>query len=96
MAPPSAPTAEPPSSIMLPASLSCVFPDLIDDQNVSCDEMGIIASVAGIGGLFQANLALNYILGLRRNFKEFVLFDSVYLELKKISVKKNPVCKICS
>ncbi len=74
----------------------CVFPDLIDDQNVSCDEMGIIASVAGIGGLFQANLALNYILGLRRNFKEFVLFDSVYLELKKISVKKNPVCKICS
>ena len=47
--------------------------------------MGIIASVAGIGGLFQANLALNYILGLRRNFKEFVLFDSVYLELKKMS-----------
>ena len=63
---------------------SCVFPDLTnDDETTSCDEMGIIASVAGIGGLLQANLALNYVLGLRQKFDEFILFDSISLDVKK-------------
>ena len=75
---------------------SCVFPDLTnDDETTSCDEMGIIASVAGIGGLLQANLALNYVLGLRQKFDEFILFDSISLDVKKISVKKNSYCKTC-
>jgi hypothetical protein len=58
--------------------------------------MGIISPVAGLGGLLQANLALNYILELRQNFKEFLLFDTVNLNLKKISVKKNIKCEICN
>ena len=74
----------------------CIFPDLFNDKNASCDEMGIISPVAGLGGLLQANLALNYILELRQNFKEFLLFDTVNLNLKKISVKKNIKCEICN
>ena len=66
-----------------------------NDETTGCDEMGIIASVAGIGGLFQANLALNYVLGLRQKFDEFILFDSISLDVKKISVKKNSDCKTC-
>ena len=66
-----------------------------NDETTGCDEMGIISSVAGIGGLLQANLALNYVLGLRQKFDEFILFDSISLDVKKISVKKNSYCKTC-
>ena len=57
--------------------------------------MGIIASVAGLGGIIQANLALNYILNLHNNFKELILLDSVKLDIKKIRIEKNKNCKVC-
>ncbi len=74
----------------------CIFPSLTSDENLSCDEMGIIASVAGLGGIIQANLAINYILKLNSNFKELILLDSINLDIKKIKIKKNKHCKICS
>ncbi len=74
----------------------CIFPNLRNDNNNSCDEMGIIASVAGLGGIIQANLALNYILKLNSNFKELILFDCMNFELKKITIKKNKSCEICN
>ena len=74
----------------------CIFPSLTTDENLSCDEMGIIATVAGLGGIIQANLALNYILQLNSNFKELILLDSINLEVKKIKIEKNKHCKICS
>ena len=74
----------------------CIFPNLTADENFSCDDMGIIATVAGLGGIIQANLALNYILQLNSNFKEFVLLDSINLGITKIKIEKNKHCKICS
>ena len=74
----------------------CIFPNLTADENLSCDDMGIIATVAGLGGIIQANLALNYILQLNSNFKEFVLLDSINLGITKIKIEKNKHCKICS
>ena len=58
--------------------------------------MGIIATVAGLGGIIQANLALNYILQLNSNFKELILLDSINLDITKIKIEKNKHCKICS
>ena len=58
--------------------------------------MGIIATVAGLGGVIQANLALNHILNLNSNFKELILLDSSNLEIKKIKIEKSKNCKICS
>ena len=74
----------------------CIFPSLTTDENLSCDEMGIIATVAGLGGIIQANLALNYILQLKSNFKELILLDSISLDITKIKIEKNKHCKICS
>ena len=73
----------------------CIFPNLTTNENLSCDEMGIIASVAGLGGIIQANLALNYILKLHNNFKELILLDSVKLDIKKIKIEKNKNCEVC-
>ena len=55
--------------------------------------MGIIASVAGLGGIIQANLALNYILKLNNNFKELILLDSVKLDIKKLKLRKIRIAK---
>ena len=74
----------------------CIFPNLNTNENLSCDEMGIIATVAGLGGVIQANLALNHILNLNSNFKELILLDSSKLEIKKIKIEKSKNCKICS
>jgi sulfur carrier protein ThiS adenylyltransferase/adenylyltransferase/sulfurtransferase len=73
----------------------CIFPSLTSDENLSCDEMGMIASVAGLGGIIQANLALNHILKLNSNFRELILLDSLKLDIKKIKIDKNENCKIC-
>ena len=73
----------------------CIFPKLNKDTAMSCDEMGIIASVAGLGGLIQANLAINFILKLKSNFQELILFDCLNLDLKKIKITKNKKCTEC-
>ena len=57
--------------------------------------MGIIASVAGLGGIIQANLALNHILNLHNNYKELILLDSVKLDIKRIKIEKNKNCQVC-
>lgn len=74
----------------------CLFPNISGDLYNSCNEMGILSSTAGIGGLIQANLALNYILGLKVDFKELLLFDCMNFNLKKIRVNKDKKCKTCN
>ena len=74
----------------------CVFQNTINDNQNSCDDMGIVAPVAGLGGVIQANLTLNLLLDLKKSyFKEFLLFDCINLNLRKIKVEKNHDCKIC-
>ena len=72
----------------------CIFPEL-KRYCYGRDEMGIIAPVAGLGGLIQANLAINFILKLKGNFKELILFDCLNLDLKKIKIYKNKKCSEC-
>ena len=32
----------------------CIFPENLDSEENSCDQMGILAPVAGLGGIIQA------------------------------------------
>lgn len=75
----------------------CLFP--FKNENIeaqSCEQMGIMAQVAGMGGIIQANYALNIILGeLGTMFKELLLINCLTNDFKKINTKKNLFCKIC-
>ena len=73
----------------------CIFPNLTTNENLSCDDMGIIAPVAGLGGIIQTNLAINHILNLHDNFRELILLDSIKLDLKRIKIEKNKNCEVC-
>ena len=58
--------------------------------------MGMVATVAGFGGIMQAITLVNIIIGCKNSvFREFIIFDSFLRDMKKIKVNKNLMCKIC-
>ena len=74
----------------------CIFPKDISRNTRSCDELGIIAPVAGMGGIFQANAVINIILNKNKQiFREIILYDCFERIFKKIQISKNSKCKIC-
>ena len=75
----------------------CIFPDIGQKINNSCDQLGIIAPIAGLGGVIQATLTLNVILkNTKEIFQEFISLDCFSRNFRKIKVRKNPECKICN
>ena len=76
---------------------NCIFPNLKTNEENSCDSLGIIAPVAGLGGLIQAMLVIKVILSSSEKiFKELILFDSFNNNFRKIKTTKNSSCKICN
>ena len=62
----------------------------------NCNDQGIISSVAGIGGLLQANMVLNIVTNQSHDkYKEFVIFNCESNKSTNIKVKKDKRCKIC-
>jgi len=75
----------------------CIFPKSIKGAEESCDQMGIVAPIAGLGGITQAILVINTILQTNSEiYKELLLFDCLNRKFKTIKIKKNPKCKICN
>ena len=76
---------------------NCIFPQNKKDIPYgNCNDQGIISSVAGIGGLLQANMVLNIVTNARDDkFKEFVIFNCESNKSTNIKVKKDKRCKIC-
>ena len=74
----------------------CIFPKKTF-QSTNCSRLGILSTVAGIGGMFQANMALNIILEKSNKlFKIFHLYNSLTGENKIIEISKNKSCKVCN
>ena len=74
----------------------CIFPNTNTNHQLNCDEMGIVAPIAGLGGVLQAILTINIILGTKNEiFREFLSFDCFNRNFRKIRIVKNPTCKIC-
>ena len=76
----------------------CIFPNIKKKMSIgNCDEMGIISPIAGLGGLFQALTVIKIILDIKLiKFNEFLIFDGLSMEQKKITFKKNKSCCVCS
>ena len=74
----------------------CIFPRFSQLTELTCDQMGMVATVAGFGGIMQAITLVNIIIGCKSSvFREFIIFDSFSRDMKKIKVNKNLMCKIC-
>ncbi len=76
---------------------NCIFPKSHITINQSCDEQGIVAPVAGFGGVLQAMLTIKLIISSSQKiFQELILFDTFERNFQKIRIKRNPECKICN
>lgn len=73
----------------------CLFPDFPTDAR-NCNEAGILGTAAGIIGLYQAHIALNYILGIEETTaKNVFLLDLKTIRLETCSLPKDENCAHC-
>ena len=73
----------------------CFFPSKNKYSQDSCDQMGIVATVAGIGGALQGQLLINNVLNKNKNFSQIILLSCGEIRMRKIVFDKNQNCKIC-
>ena len=74
----------------------CLYPSL-SDQQLSCNESGIISPVVGLLGVFQALEAIKLVSGSGK-VKHGVLrlFDGFEGSWREIGLTKDPECAVCS
>ncbi|MGD0627042.1 MAG: molybdopterin-synthase adenylyltransferase MoeB [Thermodesulfobacteriota bacterium] len=75
----------------------CLFPEPPPPGVVpSCQEAGVLGSVAGIIGILQANEALKEILRLGESMTgRFLMFNSLNLSFYEVKIQRNPNCLLC-
>ncbi len=73
----------------------CLYPELPLDCG-DCAEGGILGTVAGLAGMYQAHLALCFLLGNEGIVPGTVLsLDFRYFRMRHLSLPKNPECAHC-
>ena len=61
-----------------------------------CSESGVLGSVAGIMGSWQATEIIKEILGIGESLAGyFIIFDALTSESRKIKINPDPKCKCC-
>jgi molybdopterin/thiamine biosynthesis adenylyltransferase/rhodanese-related sulfurtransferase len=74
----------------------CLFPQLPKHAR-NCNEAGILGTSAGLAGLYQAHLALCYLLGIENIAPGLVLsMDFKTLRLNHLTLGKDPACAVCA
>jgi len=63
----------------------------------SCAEGGVLGVLPGIIGTMQATEAIKLIVGMGESLSgKLLLIDALNMDFRKLNIKKNPDCKICS
>ena len=77
---------------------ACFNPNIIGENfSLPLSEKGILGSVAGTIGALQATAAINEILSIGESLVgKILLFDFLQNNFRKVTLKKNPGCKICA
>ena len=77
---------------------ACFNPNIVDENfSLPLSEKGILGSVAGTAGALQATTTIKEILGVGESLVgKILIFDFLKNEFRKVNLKKNPGCKICS
>jgi molybdopterin-synthase adenylyltransferase len=74
----------------------CVFHSMPEEYIPNCSDVGVLGSMAGIIGSILATESIKHLLSLDDSiFKNLLSFDSMSLEMRKISLKKNKNCPLC-
>lgn len=79
------------------ACYACIFDSPPPQGSVpSCAEAGVFGSIAGILGTIQATEVLKMITNIGEPlYNQLLSFDSLTMAFRKISLKRNPQCRVC-
>ena len=74
--------------------LRCFFQEeKISDDMLNCEYEGILGTVAGVIGAFQANEVLKQILNIGKNLNGFIMIlDLLDLNFRKAKLNKRKIC----
>jgi adenylyltransferase/sulfurtransferase len=80
------------------ACYRCIFPEPPPANTVpTCQEAGILNTVAGIIGLIQATEAIKLIIKAGKPLADKLLvFDALEMNFRTIEIKRNRNCPVCS
>jgi molybdopterin/thiamine biosynthesis adenylyltransferase len=73
----------------------CLFEDVPEGAQASCDTAGVVGPVCGVVGALQAHLALKVIDGRAEPFGTLATFDGLRDTLRMRSVAGRPSCPLC-
>jgi adenylyltransferase/sulfurtransferase len=81
----------------LSACYRCLFPEPPPAGLVpSCQEAGVIGTLAGVIGTLQATEALKLILNIGRPLTDRILkYDALRSTFRIVRIRKNPLCSLC-
>lgn len=75
---------------------ACLFPEGGESEEVRCAVMGVFAPLTGIVGTIQAAEALKVLTGAGETLAgRLLLIDALAMQLRTISLKKDPDCPVC-
>ncbi|MDQ6962393.1 MAG: molybdopterin-synthase adenylyltransferase MoeB [Mariprofundaceae bacterium] len=76
----------------------CLYPEPPPNGLVpSCSEAGILGALAGAVGTIQSVEAVKEILGIGQSLSgKLMTFDALRMEWKKLRLRKDPACALCS
>lgn len=74
----------------------CLFPELPSDAR-NCNDAGILGTSAGLTGMYQAHMALCYVLGIGEATMpgDFLSFDFKAMRTQKLTCVKDGACIHC-
>ena len=79
------------------ACFRCVFPEPpVAGQIPSCQEAGVIGTIAGMVGSLMAHEALKLLLGIGAPLlNRLLIFDGQMSRWREVSVRRNVACAVC-
>ena len=75
---------------------ACLFPEDGEVEEVQCSTMGVFAPLTGVIGAMQAMEAIKLVAGAGQPLDGLLVLDSKNTEWRKMRVKKDPACRVCS
>lgn len=73
----------------------CIFPNTGEEDELRCEDHGVLSPLVGAIGAMQALEVIKIILQLNPLKNKFLIFDGLNNEWKTISFKQDKACKIC-
>jgi len=73
----------------------CLYSELENARQPTCSEAGVLAPLLSIVGGLQAQLAIQLMILGRPNQSMVYRYDSQQVQFKKLTLKKQPDCKVC-